>query len=308
MAERVLLLRDGQRLPRVRLAVALVLAVILGGPGGMPARAQSQASIDYLAAVLWFVPTLCTGETEEIHVGIRRYIEPPSGEIIGAWISGGTVGSFIYNESVGHFDPEGPGVVVIRDVVGQPLPEAVYKFVADKPGQTDIDFIIGSTGEEATHGSGWPTTVATVRVEVTDCYEAHTSGLAAIFTDKDMGGLNKWFLLSGYTPNVNGVTTDTQVMFFIPNPQDRLHGHYAHVDLAYTVIGNLQSACIAYISGRYDVAFNIPPGQPEPPGADVGDLVMFGSGDVFCNGRFAAHLDYRSSPGFLIAFKPKPPP
>ena len=97
-------------------------------------------------------------------------------------------------------------------------------------------------------------------------------------------------------------------MFFSPNPQNRLVGGHAFIDTATTLLGGLQSSCTLYFSGRYEVVFYIPPGQPAPPGADVGDLMMYGRGTVFCQGRPLLSLDYGSNPGFQISFKPKPVP
>jgi hypothetical protein len=288
----------------VFVATALLLVFLLGSPGGNPARVAQAASVSITyAAKTQASLTLCVGESDEVAVRVLRVLRRPGREV-GLWVPGGRVVGVSGNANVVHFEPSDAG----RDVVGQPIPEAVFKVVADTPGQTEIEFVIKNTGEEASVGSGWPQSAATVRVEVNDCYEAHTSALAAIFTTKDMGGLNKHFLLSGYTPNTHGVTTDTQVMFFIPSPQDRLRGGFAWVDLATTILGGLQGSCIAYFSGRYEVVFYIPPNDPAPPGADVGDLMMYGQGDVFCNGKFVLHLDYRQSAGFQISFKPKPRP
>lgn len=301
MIERVLLV-DSRQLPRAVFAVALAAVLSLVTLVAAPAQAASPVSITYTAYAQASL-TLCVGESDEIAVRVLRVLARPGREV-GLWVPGGRIFGGIGNGNIAHFEPSDAG----RDVVGQPVPEAVFKIVADAPGQTDIEFVIQDTGEEASAGSGWPQSDATVRLEVNDCYEAHTSALAKIFTDKDMGGLNKYFLLAGYTPNERGITTDTQVMFFMPNPQDRLHGSFAWVDLVSTFLGGLQGSCITYFSGRYDVVFYIPPNQPAPPGADVGDLMMYGQGDVFCNGRFLFHLDYRSSAGFQISFKPKPRP
>ncbi|MGZ5379851.1 MAG: hypothetical protein ACXWD8_18220 [Mycobacterium sp.] len=295
---------ERMRLPKVFVATALVLALVLGSWGAIPARVAQAASVSITyAAKTQATLTLCVGESDEIAVRVLRALTRP-GRAVGLWVPGGRVLGFIGNGNIVHFEPSDGG----RDVVGQPIPEAVFKVVADAPGQTEIEFVIHTTGEERSVGDGWPQADATVQVEVNDCYEAHTSALAKIFTDKDMGGLNKYFLLAGYTPNERGITTDTQVMFFMPNPQDRLRGGFAWVDLATTILGGLQGSCISYFSGRYEVVFYIPPNQPAPPGADVGDLMMYGQGDVFCSGRFTVHLDYRSSAGFQISFKPKPRP
>lgn len=304
MSERMPFQSGGWRLLRVMLATALVLALSASGSGAIPAGVAQGASVSITyAAKTQATLKLCVGESDELAVRVLRVLTRPGREV-GIWVPGGRVVGFIGNGSVIHFEPSDGG----RDVVGQPIPEAVFKVVADAPGLTEIEFVIHKTGEERSVGANWPRAEATVQVEVNDCYEAHTSALAQIFTTKDMGGLNEYFLLAGYTPNTRGITTDTQVMFFLPDPQDRLHGSFAWVDLVTTYMGNLAGSCMSFFSGRYDVVFYIPPNQPAPPGADVGDLMMKGQGDVFCEGKFLFHLDYRQAAGFQISFKPKPRP
>jgi len=289
----------------LKLAAAVLLATVLGSSGTLqpPAVRAAPVAITYAAKTIASL-TLCVGESEEIAVRILRTLSRPNGNQTGLWVPGGRILGIIDDGSVAHFDPPESG----RDVVGQPIPEATFKVIADAPGQTQLEFVVHATGEERSVGANWPRSEAIVRLEVNDCYEAHTSALAQIFTTKDMGGLNKYFLLAGYTPNQNGLHADTQIMFFIPNPQDRLHGGFAWVDLVTAYLGNQPGQCISFFSGNYDVLFYIPPNQPAPPGADVGDLLMFGQGDVFCGGRFLFHIDYRQSAGFQIAFKPKPRP
>ena len=293
------------RLRRLTLAASVLLAAVLGSSGGLqaPAVRAAPVQISYAAKTIASL-TLCVGESEEIAVRVLRTLSRPNGHQTGLWVSGGRVIGTIDNGNIVHFDPDEAG----RDVVGQPIPEALFKVVADAPGQTQLEFLVHNTGEERSVGANWPRSSVTVQVEVNDCYEAHTSALAQIFTTKDMGGLNRYFLLSGYTPNSHGLTTDTQIMFFIPSPRDRMHGGFAWVDLVTAYMGNQQGECISFFGGHYDIVFYIPPNQPAPPGADVGDIMMFGQGDVFCGGRFLFHINYQQSAGFQISFKPKPRP
>jgi hypothetical protein len=303
VAERGPGLKRYERSSKLRVVASSVIALTMAIWVGGPANGLAQASIAYRVIANVRSLPMCTGERTEIRSSIERVVTR-AGQPIEAPVSGGRIFAHIDEPSVVHFDPADAG----RDVTGQPFPEARFDLVADRPGRANINLFIGTTGEEATLGADWPFAEHNISVEVNDCYEAHTSALAQIFNDKDMGGLNKPFLLAGYTPNTHGLTTDTQVMFFIPNPQNRLVGGFAWVDLVTAYMGQLQGDCVSYFSGHYDVVFYIPPNEPAPPGADVGDLQMFGQGDVFCGGRFLFHLNYQQSAGFLISFKPKPRP
>jgi hypothetical protein len=294
----------GERAPKLHLVGALVLALTLALTSANLAGAQAQVSITYNVGVSSESIHLCTGESRNISVLIDRRVQR-GGTTFGPFsVWGGRVLGFINDEAIGHFEPTDGG----REVVGPPAERALFKFVADAPGTTTIDFVISETGEESSLGGGWPQQDDVVDVEVTDCYQAHTSGLGSIFVENDMHGLNEWFLLTAFTPNTNGVETETQIMFFSPNPQNRLVGGHALVDTATTLLGGQQGTCTLYFSGRYEVVFYIPPNQPAPPGADIGDLMLYGRGTVFCQGRQVLKLDYGSNPGFQISFKPKPVP
>lgn len=260
--------------------------------------------IEYYARANPISIQMCTGESRDIKVYIQRLMWRTGPSPAALFVGGGRTLAVINDQSVGHFEPADAG----RNVVGHPDPHGTYTFVADKPGQTTIDLVIHTTGEEASLGVGFVTDGESISVEVTDCYQAHTSGLGAIFTESDMGGLDKPFLLSGYTPNTRGITTETQFMFFAPNPQDRLRGGHAFIDTSVTALGGMQGQCTLYFSGRYEVVFYIPPSQPAPADADVGDLMLYGRGSLFCQGRYMFDVvdGGANSPAFQISFKPKP--
>jgi len=206
--------------------------------------------------------------------------------------AGGTIAGLIRDRSIGHFDPAGE----TQPVGGFPQAEAHFTFVADKIGRTEIDFAIRATGEEQRLGAQWPTVHDTVRVNVIGCYEAYTSGLATVFSQKYIGNFRYPFYLEGRiaTQTLEG---STQYMFFIPNPQNRLTGGYAFID-TYWPQSTPGSRCTAFVSGRFDVVF-----YPDEEHVVEGDLLMKGSGVAFCPGQ-RIPIDYRNSTGFQIAFKP----
>lgn len=219
------------------------------------------------------------------------------------WVTGGILEAVIKNTQVGRFDPSrNPAFARIDASVANFV---TFTFVAAAPGETEIDFNIKTTGEEGRgisiqRGSG--NAVATAfftTIEVTDCYDAYTSGLATVFTEKDMGRLTEFFLLAGNTPNAN-VRTLTQFFVFIPNPQNRAVGSYAFVDLYWSTSAP-GSRCTAYVSGHYDVVFY----GPDPANPVEGDLLMKGTGVSVCPGR-TTPIDYTQNAGFQIGFKPRP--
>ena len=295
--------RPEARVPRASIALVAALLVALSGGlvGGVPVRAaQSPAAISYSAVAEPNAIHLCTGTKKKITVKIVREILSPAGAFYRN-ISGGAVFGASNNNQVAKFPDFGQQ----SSVVGRPEPKATLEVIAVGPGETDIDIDIVRTGDEASHGSGWPEAPDVVHVEVSDCYLAHTSGLASIFTTNEMADLDQPFVLLGHTPNTHNLTTVTQMMFFIPDRQDRNRGVYAFVDTATAVLPGITGSCTSSVSGNYKVVFYIPPGQPEPPGADVGDLQLSGSGSQVC-GRFAYTISWPND-GMRISFKPKRP-
>ncbi len=276
--------------------LSLLLALIAQAVAVGSANAATRPRISY-EAFSGSVDRLCVGETYDFEVGIRR-TATINGQRYAQWVAGGYILGSVDPPNVGRFEPVDAG----RDVVaGLPVSVATFTFVPTAPGRATLEFVILRTGEERRIGTGFPTNNATTEVEVSDCFDAYTSGLATTFVDKDMLDLAEPFFLTGYTPNVGGVTTETQYMFFAPNPQNRTTGGYAFVDTGWAT-GRPDSKCTAYISGRYDVIFY---GDPKRP--VEGDLLMKGSGVLICTGS-AIEIDYTTTPGFQIGFKPRPAP
>lgn len=283
-----------RRSSKVPLALLLTLIAQTAGVGS--ARAATRPQVFY-EAVSSSIDQLCVGETYTYQVGISR-VAIVNGQRYRQWVSGGYILGSIDNPNVGRFEPADAD----RDVQGgPPLPAARFTFVATGAGRAKVEFFIRTTGEEARVGNGYPTNDDTNEVEVVDCFEAYTSGLATTFTEKDMGDLTEPFFLAGYTPNVGGVTTESQYMFFAPNPLNRTTGGYAFVDTGWATSA-VASKCTAYISGRYDVVLY---GNPKKP--VEGDLLMMGTGVVICKDS-SIEIDYRGAPGFQIGFKPRPAP
>jgi hypothetical protein len=287
-----------------RLLVASMMALAIVGPMAMPVQAATRVSIVYQAVPVPRSISLCVGETKEITVSILRTVTR-NGHKIPMFIPGGYILGNIQDNSIGEFAPTDVGRNIVA--LGQ-RPRASFDFVAQKPGRTKIQFIIRTTGDENTIGTGFPTRAGYVDVDVSGCYEAYTSGLASIFVQKTIGNFDHYFVITGYTPNQHGVETETQIMFFLPSRRDPAAGSYAFIDLATTIVPGLTSKCVLFMSGRYKVEYYIQPGQPVPSGADVGDINMYGTGQVFCQGKLVLTLNYTGAPGFRIAFRPAPPP
>jgi hypothetical protein len=269
--------------------------------------AQAQVSISYhivaytvadrngVASSRLTPPRLCPGEDALVGVGLQKVVDGVS-----LWAWGGHGRVKVQDPEIGRATPAAP-------ILDPPM--ATVRFEALAPGTTFliVDFL--TTGDEPTI----PTPAIASRfvpVEVTDCYEAVTSGLGTqFFVDgKNMGGFNRPFLLSG-SSNLGGVTAKAQNMFFNPGQREGpspacpvYSCRGLHVFLETWSAGG--GACSAYISGRYEVKFHIGAFQP---GADVGDLEMSGKGQVFCGGVPGPTVDYEHSVGFLIAFRPRPP-
>jgi hypothetical protein len=318
MPERVLRLNYAERLPKSLLVGALVLGLVVAFLVANVAQAQiTLLGISYAVDAGDQFLTLCTGQSEKISVSIAKRIFPnvdplsPGGGGI-AFMShplrGGSVRGVVAKPDVGHFEP----AQAERGVVGWVEPRADYTFVADAPGVTTIEFRIVRTGDEAFEaglGVRIPRTHYIVEVEVVDCYEASTSGLGIEFAadGKDLGALDDPFLISGVT-DLGGISGSSENMFFIPNRRDRLRGAQVFIETYTIALGGSTTNCFLVFSGRYEVAFHITPGDPAfRPGVDVGNLVLYGNGSQFCEGRFVQKVKYTTTPGFLIAFTPKPP-
>ena len=321
MPEGVLRLRDCERVPKRGMVGALVLALILAFSGVSHAQTVVRdARIVYYTDVDPFFPVrLCTGESLEIKVSINRLIyrgqrpTSPAGYSVG----GGIVLGVISDEDVGQFDPPLPAAPVVGptgNVLVGSQAHAVYTFVAKAPGQTTIEFSIFRTGEEAILGEGWEMDPRSLDVVVTDCFEAYTSGLGMFFTVKDMGDLIQPFTLEAFSPPTNGITTSSQAMFFMPSgPRNQFlpsfSGLYVSVISDTTQLGGVEVTCLDVLSGSYEVDFHITPDDPRfRSGIDVGNLLLFGKGSKYCQGRLVLSVNYVSDPGYQISFKPTVPP
>lgn len=273
-----------------------VLLELTGGPGvALADEANTRAALNYAVWASQSAYTVCVGDEVEFSVSIRR-TTTINGERYGQWVSGGDIFGVIVDPHVGSFKPAD----VERPVGGGSLPQAIFVFRAMASGQTDIEFLIQNTGEEARVGTGFPQKSLTMGVKVNDCFDAYTSGLGTTFIDSDMGDLTEPFLLSGRI-NTSSVAGSSQYMFFAPNPQNRTTGRYTFIDTAWATADPL-ARCTAYISGRYDVVLYGDPAKPVE-----GDLLMKGTGVVVCTGN-AMPIDYRAAPGFQILFRPRPAP
>ncbi len=284
------------RIPLSVLILVPLLGMLLQGGAVAPAQAaKAKVRISYAVIAVPKIEWLCVGEAVEFSVSISRHTTV-NGQRYPQWVTGGDVLGVIGNEHVGAFEPADAG----RSVGAEPEHAATFLFRGEAPGRTDIEFIIRNTGEDLRVGTGFPTQSDTVSVEVTDCFDAYTSGLGTVFDTKDMGDLTEPFFLAGHLAT-SGVAGLTQFMFFIPNAQNRTTGRYEFVDNAWALAAPA-ARCSAYISGRYDVALYGNPSEPVE-----GDLLMKGTGVAFCGGR-AIPIDYTSAPGFQIAFRPRPAP
>jgi hypothetical protein len=284
---------------RTLLACVLAVACCAAVSGSWPATtraAKARVRISYTAYANPGAIRLCVGDAEEISVEIERKTVT-NGQQYPGNVTGGYILGVIDDTDVGEFEPTDAG-----RPVGGPDGDAKFVFRAKKPGRTNIEFTIRTTGEEQRVRRKWPTNGDKILVEVRECWEAYTSGLASVFDDKDMGALDKPFLLVGHTPNVGGITTQSQYMFFAPNPQNNLTGGYAFIDTGWAT-ADPRTKCTAYVSGRYDVVF-----YPDADHPVEGDLLMKGSGQAVCASGTVVPIDYQNQPGFQIGIKPRPAP
>ncbi|HEY2916770.1 MAG TPA: hypothetical protein VGI98_06105 [Candidatus Limnocylindrales bacterium] len=273
--------------------VVALVALLAWAPA--PASAARAPQISYAAIATPSFASLCSGQTTEFSVSVSR-TTAVNGQLYSAWVTGGKVIGAVADERIATIDPGDMPQVVASG----PGNWATFIVTGQNPGRTTIEFDIFSTGEERRVGGGHPLRPATVTIEVSDCWEAYTSGLGTTFVQADMGDLTEPFFLTGVTPNVAGVDTESQFMFFLPSPQDRLHGSYAFIDTAWAALGP-SGRCIAFISGRYDVAF-----YPSPDNPIEADLLLKGTGTYVCPG-FALPIDYSNHTGFQIGMRPRAP-
>ena len=282
---------------RVRgLAVgSLVVLVALVAWPPAPTSAAAAAQISYMAIATPTFESLCVGQTVEYSVSISR-TTIAGGRSYSAWVSGGSVVGTVADQSIATLEPDD----VASPVAGPQAPWATLVARGRGPGQTTISVEILRTGEEQRVGKNHPTHAATVTIEVADCWKAYTSGLGTTFTEDEMGDLSEPFFLAGVTPNVAGIESESQFMFFAPSPRDRLQGSYAFIDTAWAALGP-SGRCTAFISGQYDVVFYHNAQAPKE-----GDLLMKGTGVYVCPG-FALPIDYSNHTGFQIGMLPKDP-
>ena len=277
----------------------MTMALVLGMTGSLfvvSAQSVPPAILYRVLVLTYFVGPLCVGDVEPITVVMMRRTTV-NGRQYDQLVTGGEIAGIVADKQVGEFEPADDE---IRDVGGAPRPEATFPFRAKSPGSTRIEFFIARTGEELRVGDdeGFYTDTDEIEVEVQNCFDAYTSGLATVFDEKDMDGLDEPFLLAGHKAS-STIAGSTQVMFFIPNPQNRTTGGYAFVDTAWAV-ADPRARCTAYVSGHYDVVF-----YPDEEHVVEGDLLMKGSGVAVCTGSTVA-IDYQNTPGFQIGFKPRP--
>lgn len=283
---------------RAALALVSALALVMGMTGNsVVVSAQSvPQKISYELDVIFGLDgPLCVGESTGFLTGIIRGTTV-NGRTYAQWISGGRILGEIEDTHVGEFTH-----YEVVDVSGAPTPSARFTFLAKAPGSTNLEFTIFKTGEESRVGRdpAFYSYHFLTNIEVVNCFDAYTSGLGTTFTLKDMGDLTKWFSLEGVTPNVAGVETESQRMFFIPNPQNRLTGGYAFIDTAWAAAAP-GVRCTAYISGLYDVVF-----YPDEEHVVEGDLLLKGTGFNVCP-RYVIPIDYSAASGFRIGFRPRP--
>jgi len=278
----------------VKLFRTLAVLLALGALAPAPARAARATQISYEAIATPSFESLCSEQSAEFTVAVNRTTSV-NGQQYTAWVTGGSVFGDVADSTIATIDP-----VDTQRVAGAPGHWATFTVTGHKPGRTTIEFDIFSTGEERRVGGGHPLRAATVSIEVSDCWEAYTSGLGTTFVQDDMGDLTEPFFLTGVTPNVAGIESESQFMFFLPSRLDRLHGSYAFIDTAWSSLGP-SGRCVAYISGRYDVAFY--PGPDDPIEAD---LLMKGTGVYICGG-FVLPIDYSNHTGFQIGMRPRAP-
>jgi hypothetical protein len=269
------------------LGVGLVLGFQLVA---VPAVAAVPAKLEYAVFAFGVPRTMCVGDVAKIHASIARVVTV-NGKHYANYVSGGEVAATVRNDPVGRFEPDDP----VRPVLA-PDEWATYDFVATQAGHTDIVFTIFHTGEDGRVGPFHRFNDAIASIDVTDCYDAYTSGLATVFDTKNMGDLTKPFLLAGHIAT-SRVAGSSQFMYFIPTSPTGDHGAYALVDTAWPVGG--RGSCVAYVSGTYAVVLYGDPAKPVE-----GDLLMKGSGQAICTGA-TVPLDYADLTGFQIAFKPR---
>jgi hypothetical protein len=236
---------------------------------------------------------MCTGDKKNVEAEIFRLVAR-GGHVYQGEVHGGAITAVIGDRSVLQF-ASGASSATAPVTEKEDWWVATFDVKAMSAGTTTITFSVDTTGEETTLGR-WPTRGLPVTINVVDCYRAYTSGLGSVFTVDEMGDLQQPFGLAAHTPGTD-LKIETQFMFFIPNPQDGMHGHYAFVDTA-TALTGTRGSCTAYVSGHYSVVFHGPVDAPVE-----GDLEMSGVGTYDCQG-YTVPINYSAETGFLVAFKP----
>ena len=151
--------------------------------------------ISYRAIAMRASAKLCVGDKLEIDVAIKK-TAVINGNTYSEWVTGGLLEAVIKKRQVGRFDP--PRDPMQAQIDASVANFATFTFLAAAPGETEIDFNIKRSGEEARGipirpaPGGVPAASFVTTIEVTDCYDAYTSGLATTFTEKNMGRLTEF--------------------------------------------------------------------------------------------------------------------
>ncbi len=216
--------------------------------------------------------TICVGEQETIQVMIP--VELPPDDV------GDDESPYLHLPDQPFYTEAEPRGIVSMPQRGStgavPGSAASFVITGAKPGETDITFqhhadeylsFLPFTWHAAPRASA-----VTVHVTVERCYEAYASALESTFTEKDMGGLDDYFVLAGFLANTQGLTAATMVMFFAPSTQD--DGVYAKIEQ----VSFQGLPCTNFSSGGYEVVFHTPT-------KSEGDLILQGTVSVVCLGR-----------------------
>jgi hypothetical protein len=251
---------------------------------------------------------LCVGETENIFVFVRLEINADqdgfyyAGEKLKVEVGDREVVR-IYPDPETQTGPYSGGLSrrqarwVTRQVPQLNVPDdALFIVTALKTGETKITFthIQPRTGYVRAAPQ-------TVEVEVVDCWQAYSWGHGITFPVKDICGFDKPFILEAKIPGQNGITEDSNAIFFMPFPQQLSSngnpgGSYVYVTRFTYSLGTLTDTGFNVGGGDFEV-INYQQGEIKE-----GDIKLIGTVTAFHNNGFVVSGDEDT----LIAFKPLP--